>query len=91
MAEHTDQPLQGGRVSVWHREEGWGVVSLDSGAGDCFVHFSNVPGPGFRELVVGEHVELAAEELVHGDQDGCPFRVIGMVVRAHDRGKRKRR
>lgn len=67
-----------GRVVKWHSVAGWGVVDLDSPKAQCFVLFTNVPGPGFRELTVGEFLDLEIEEF---EQDGCPYRAVGMVTR----------
>ncbi|SNU00979.1 'Cold-shock' DNA-binding domain-containing protein [Ruaniaceae bacterium KH17] len=67
-----------GRVTQWDSEAGWGVLDLDSPNAKCFVHFANVPGPGFRELTVGEFLDLEIEEF---EQDGCPYRAVGMVTR----------
>ena len=67
------------RVASWRREEGWGVVECDQTTGGCWVHFSAIDMTGFKELRLGQSVELEWE---HAAQDGYRFRAIS--VRPHD-------
>ena len=60
-----------GVVRVWHREQGWGVVDSQHTPGGCWLHFSSVLVPGYRELRAGQSVSLDYEATV---QDGYSFR-----------------
>lgn len=62
-----------GVVKFYKAEKGWGAVSseaLPPGA-DAWVHYSVIEGPGFRELVAGDVVELELEE---AQQDSFRYR-----------------
>lgn len=41
-------------VREWHGELGWGVLDSPETPGGCWAHFSNIDGPGYRTLTVGE-------------------------------------
>lgn len=62
-----------GRVSVWHKEEGWGVIASGDTPGGTFAHFSVIDEPAhqFHFLNVGEQVEFEWEA---GLQDEFNFR-----------------
>ena len=60
-----------GVVRVWHREDGWGVVDAPQTPGGCWVHFSVVDVPGYRELRAGQQVLLQVED---AGQDGYAYR-----------------
>lgn len=60
-----------GVVRVWHRDEGWGVVDAPETPGGCWVHFSVVEVPGYRELRAGQQVLLDAEA---AHRDGYAYR-----------------
>jgi cold shock protein len=60
-------------VREWHADEGWGVVAGGDLAEPCFVHFSVIDTPGFRELAVGDQVLVDYEEAV-ATQDGYRLR-----------------
>jgi cold shock CspA family protein len=62
-----------GIVAFWHSEEGWGAVATPARPGVGFVHFSNVRGEGFRELIPGSSVEFEWRD--DFEQDGCQWRV----------------
>jgi CspA family cold shock protein len=47
-----------GRVKWFNETKGFGFITPDDGARDCFVHFSAISGSGFRTLVEGERVEF---------------------------------
>ncbi|MFB4196350.1 cold-shock protein [Streptomyces carpaticus] len=62
-----------GRVSAWHREEGWGVIESDDTPGGTFTHFSVIDEPAhqFHDLNVGEQVSFEWEAAA---QDNFNFR-----------------
>jgi mannose-6-phosphate isomerase-like protein (cupin superfamily) len=62
-----------GTVRFWLDDEGWGVVDSLATPGGCWVHFSSLEMPGFKQLRAGTPVEFVYEEL---DQDGYPFRAV---------------
>ncbi|GAA1257325.1 hypothetical protein GCM10009589_05930 [Arthrobacter pascens] len=64
MVGDMDEPLSKGTVKTWHREEGWGSITIEGVAAECFAHFSCVVPRAneFLELVPGEHVMLTWHE-----------------------------
>lgn len=50
-----------GRVKFYEPEEGWGEIESDETPGAVWVHFSNIEGDGYQELVAGEEVEFRYE------------------------------
>lgn len=66
-----------GRVSWWDVSAGWGVIDSVSTPGGCFVHFSALPGSGFRELRAGAVVEFTFE-ITLGQQDGYGYRAVSV-------------
>lgn len=66
--------VEQGTVAFWHGAEGWGAVRVPSRDGVGFVHFSQVNGSGFRQLVPGEPVEVEWGD--DHEQDGCQWRVL---------------
>jgi cold shock CspA family protein len=42
-----------GVVKWFDADEGWGVIAAAEVPGDCFVHFSDIEGRGYRELRAG--------------------------------------
>src|SRR4051812_46447152 len=62
-----------GTVRFWLDDEGWGVVDSLATPGGCWVHFSSLEMPGFKQLRAGTPVQFVYEEL---DQDGYPFRAV---------------
>lgn len=60
-------------VREWHSEEGWGVVDSPQTPGGCWVHFSHIQAPGYRELVPGQTVAIECEP---ADQDGFTYRAV---------------
>ncbi|WP_236077678.1 cold shock domain-containing protein [Rhodococcus sp. P1Y] len=75
----TGEHVQG-TVEVWHAEEGWGVIASAKTPGGCWIHISDVVGSGFKQLTVGQNVDLEFEDLAAkypgGNQDGYRYRAI---------------
>lgn len=64
-----------GVVRSFNPQEGWGVIDAPELPGGCFVHFSNIVGPGYRTLDAGETVHLTFERPGF-KQDGCDYRAL---------------
>jgi CspA family cold shock protein len=45
-----------GTVKFFNAEKGYGFISLEGGAKDVFVHYSNIQGSGYRTLEEGQKV-----------------------------------
>ena len=56
------KPWTRGTTTVWHAEEGWGVITSPDVGGDVWVHFSDILGESYRELASGEPVEFRYEK-----------------------------
>lgn len=54
-----------GTVKWFNDAKGFGFITPQDGAKDCFVHYSAITGAGFRTLVEGEQVEY---DLVNGEK-----------------------
>ncbi|HEX2253188.1 MAG TPA: cold-shock protein [Thermoanaerobaculia bacterium] len=54
-----------GRVKWFNEAKGFGFITPDGGAKDCFVHFSAIQGSGFRTLNEGDRVEF---DMVEGQK-----------------------
>lgn len=54
-----------GTVKWFNPDKGFGFITPEDGAKDCFVHFSAIQGNGFKTLAEGERVEF---EVVEGDK-----------------------
>jgi cold shock protein len=63
---------RGKRVNV-RADEGWGVIDAPEVPGGCFVHFSSIEMPGYRQLHAGQHVRFTFERPGFL-QDDCPYR-----------------
>jgi CspA family cold shock protein len=44
-----------GRVKWWNQSKGYGFISAQDGT-DCFAHYSEIEGTGFRNLSEGAQV-----------------------------------
>ena len=47
-----------GTVKWFDEAKGFGFITPDGGAKDCFVHHSAIQGGGFKTLAEGERVEF---------------------------------
>jgi CspA family cold shock protein len=56
-----------GKVKWFNGTKGYGFISREQG-GDVFVHFSAIPGSGFRTLDEGEEVEFEVGQSPKGPQ-----------------------
>ncbi len=54
-----------GTVKWFNDQKGFGFISRDDDEKDCFVHFSEIQGEGFRSLAEGERVEF---DVVQGEK-----------------------
>ena len=50
--------MEQGTVKRFNAGLGFGFIERDNGAGDCFVHCSDIQATGFRTLKVGERCEF---------------------------------
>jgi CspA family cold shock protein len=57
-----------GTVKWFNEAKGFGFISPDDGGPDVFVHFSVLPGTGFRKLREGDRVEFDSKEGPKGMQ-----------------------
>jgi CspA family cold shock protein len=56
-----------GRVKWFSDSKGWGFITPDDGAKDCFCHHSELVGQqGRRSLVEGDRVQFDVEETPKG-------------------------
>jgi CspA family cold shock protein len=47
-----------GTVKWFNDSKGFGFITPENGAKDCFVHFSAIQGNGFKSLAEGDQVEF---------------------------------
>ena len=54
-----------GTVKWFNDQKGFGFITPEGGAKDCFVHYSAIQGGGFKSLAEGDKVEF---EIVQGQK-----------------------
>jgi len=47
-----------GTVKWFNDEKGFGFITPDEGAKDCFVHHTSIQADGFKSLAEGDRVEF---------------------------------
>jgi CspA family cold shock protein len=57
-----------GTVKFFNAEKGYGFISLEDGAKDVFVHYSNITGSGYKTLEEGQKVEFDVAPGRKGDE-----------------------
>jgi cold shock protein len=67
-----------GTVRWFAANEGWGVIDAPEVPGGCFVHFSSIEMPGYRELRSGQRVRFTFERPGFL-QDGYAFRALAVT------------
>jgi CspA family cold shock protein len=60
--------LATGTVKWFSSEKGFGFVRQDAGGDDCFVHYSHINAPGYRQLEPGQRVQYEPVETERGLQ-----------------------
>jgi CspA family cold shock protein len=66
---------QNGTVKWFNDAKGFGFITPQDGAKDCFVHYSAIAGSGFRTLVEGDAVEY---DLVDGEKGPAAANVVAV-------------
>ena len=62
-----------GVVKWFNDEKGFGFITPEGGAKDCFVHHSAIQGSGFKSLTEGEKVEF---DVVQGQKGPAAENVV---------------
>jgi cold shock protein len=55
-----------GTVKWFNDQKGFGFITPEGGAKDCFVHHSSIEGSGFKSLAEGDSVEFDLIEEAKG-------------------------
>ena len=55
-----------GTVKWFNDQKGFGFITPEGGAKDCFVHHSAIQGSGFKTLAEGEKVEFDMVQAAKG-------------------------
>ncbi|HEY0037026.1 MAG TPA: cold-shock protein [Longimicrobium sp.] len=66
---------QNGTVKWFNDAKGFGFITPQDGAKDCFVHYSAIQGSGFKTLVEGDQVEY---DLVNGEKGPAAANVVAV-------------
>jgi CspA family cold shock protein len=64
-----------GTVKWFNDQKGFGFITPEGGAKDCFVHHSAIQGSGFKSLAEGEKVEF---DVVQGQKGPAAENVTKM-------------
>jgi 2-desacetyl-2-hydroxyethyl bacteriochlorophyllide A dehydrogenase len=75
MASDAPRDATAGVVRSFSADEGWGVIDAPEVPGGCFVHFSVIQMPGYRELRAGQRVRFTCES---PGQDGCAYTALAV-------------
>ncbi len=62
-----------GTVKWFNDSKGFGFITPDDGAKDCFVHHSAIQSEGYRSLSEGDHVEF---DVVQGQKGPAAENVV---------------
>ena len=62
-----------GTVKWFNDSKGFGFITPEGGAKDCFVHHSAIQGSGFKSLAEGEQVEF---DVVQGQKGPAAENVV---------------
>ena len=62
-----------GTVKWFNDAKGFGFITPDGGAKDCFVHHSAIQGEGFKTLAEGAKVEF---DMVQGQKGPAAEKVV---------------
>lgn len=65
--------VQTGTVKWFNEAKGFGFITPEGGAKDCFVHHTAIQGQGFKTLAEGEKVEF---EIVEGQKGPAAQNVV---------------
>ena len=62
-----------GTVKWFNEAKGFGFITPDGGERDCFVHYSNIEGEGFKSLHEGDKVQF---EIIEGTKGPAAEKVV---------------
>ena len=65
-----------GTVKWFNDQKGFGFITPEGGAKDCFVHHSAIEGSGFKSLAEGDRVEF---DVVQGQKGPAAERVTKLA------------
>ncbi|HBD9294825.1 TPA: cold-shock protein [Legionella pneumophila] len=68
-----------GEVKWFNNAKGWGFIIPEGGGEDIFVHFSSIPGTGYKTLVPGQAVTY---DVVNGERGLHASNVVALSENA---------